>query len=87
MDERVGPAPDEGRGLRVIDYDPDECAAFVSAWRVVIATRDAVVRAQGVDWAGEWARQLGDELADPEALNRARDGTRGRATVGDPPAT
>lgn len=71
----------------MIDYDPDECAAFVGAWKVVVATRDAIVRAQGVDWAGEWARQLGDELADPEALIRARDGTRGQGGGGDPPAT
>jgi hypothetical protein len=68
----------------VIDYDPDECAAFVSAWKVVVATRDAIARAQGVDWAGEWARQLGDELADREALIRARDGTRDPIGAGDP---
>lgn len=67
----------------MIDYDPEDCARFVSAWRdAVLPVRDFLVRTQGVEYAAEWARQLHDEHFDPEvleALTRGRDGTRGPA--------
>jgi len=71
----------------VIDDDPDDRAAFVGAWRVVVATRDALAAGRGADYAGEWARQLGDELADVEAIMRARGAMRDRGGGGDPSET